>query len=141
MKVRQWCSEHDDEGFGLVEIVVAMLVLAVIAISFLPLLIQGVRVAAQNRVLATATQIVHDELEQVRALDTCEGIVDFGANTAQPNPDFEVTRIVSHPDDSAVDPCSIDYPGVLRVTVAIDDVSDDALLVEATTLVLVKTEN
>ncbi|HRN28264.1 MAG TPA: type II secretion system protein [Terrimesophilobacter sp.] len=131
----------DDEGFGLVEIVVSMLILGLLAISFLPLLIQGMKVTVQNRVLATATQIVNDELEQARSLGTCDGLVAFGANTAQPNPDYDVARVVEHPDDPLADACTIDYPGVLRLTIRLEDASDDTLLVEATTLVLVRTEN
>src|SRR5690606_14819869 len=107
-------KNRSDAGFGLVEIVVSMLILGLIAISFLPLLIQGVKVAAQNRVLATATQIVNDELEQARSLGTCDELVLFGANSDHENSDYEVTRIVEHPDDPLADPCSIGYPGVLR---------------------------
>jgi prepilin-type N-terminal cleavage/methylation domain-containing protein len=53
----------NDEGFGLIEIVIAMFVLALLAISFLPILIQGLRFSAENAARATATQIVHDQIE------------------------------------------------------------------------------
>lgn len=117
-----------------------MLILGLLAISFLPLLIQGMRVTAQNRVLATATQIVNEELEIARSHGTCDELTDFSTN-GHPNSDYDVTRTVQHPDDPLADPCSISYPGVLRVTIEVDDANTDARLVEATTLVLVRTEN
>lgn len=137
--VRSRTSE--DDGFGLVEIVVSMFILGLIAIAFLPLLIQGVQVAAQNRVLATATQLVHDELEQARAIGTCDGLVAFGANTSQPDPDFQITRTVLHPTNPTADPCTITYPGVLKVTIDITRAGDIETLTTATSLVLVKTVN
>lgn len=134
-------DSDSDEGFGLVEIVVSMLILGLLAISFLPLLIQGVKVTAQNRVLATATQVVNDEFEYARSLEVCDLLEAWGADTSSPNPDYEVTRQVEHPGDALADPCTIDYPGVLRVTVVVEDAGDDTELVSATTLVLVRSEN
>jgi prepilin-type N-terminal cleavage/methylation domain-containing protein len=52
-----------EDGFGLIEIVVAMFVLALLAISFLPILIQGLKFSAENASRATATQVVHDRIE------------------------------------------------------------------------------
>lgn len=130
-----------DAGFGLVEIVVSMFILALIAIAFLPLLIQGVQVTANNRSLATATQLVHDQLERARSLDTCSALVAFEADATQPNPDFEVIRTVLHPTIVGADPCTIDYPGVLKVTIEVERADDAVLLVGATTLILVRTEN
>jgi hypothetical protein len=92
-------------------------------------------------VLAAATQLVHDQLEQARAIGTCDGLVAFGADTSQPNPDFELTRAVLHPDDSLADPCTISYPGVIKVTIAITEAGGADTLTTATSLVLVKTEN
>lgn len=130
-----------DKGFGLVEIVVSMFILGLIAIAFLPLLIQGVKVTAQNRVLATATQLVHDQLEQARALLTCDELVAFGADTSQPNADFQLTRTVENPDDATADPCAITYPGVIKVTIQVSNAGETETLTKATSLVLVKTEN
>lgn len=123
------------------EIVVSMFILGLIAIAFLPLLIQGVQVTAKNRILATATQLVHDQLERARAIGTCDGLVAFGADTSQPNADFQLTRTVLHPDTPAADPCTISYPGVIKVTIVVVEAGDADTLTEATSLVLVKTEN
>lgn len=139
-----------DDGFGLVEIVVSMFILALIAIAFLPLLIQGVQVAAQNRTLATATQLIHDQIEQARAIGTCDALAAFGASVSQPNANFTLTRVVEHFDDDSFDPCDTDrngtindddFPGVVKLILAVTKVGSADTLVEASTLVLVHSEN
>lgn len=52
-----------DDGLGLVEIVVSMFMLALLAIAFAPLLIQSLRVSAENTTIATATQLVNDRMQ------------------------------------------------------------------------------
>lgn len=143
MKLREQRDSlsHDDRGFGLVEIVVSMFVLGLIAIAFLPLLIQGVQVTAKNRVIAAATQLVHDQLEQARAITTCNGLVAFGADTSQPSANFQITRTVENADDASADPCTITYPGVVKVTIDIVQAGEIETLTTATSLVLVKTAN
>ena len=56
-----------DAGFGIVEIIVSMLMLAIIAIALAPVIIGGVRSTAKMSTLATATQMVNDGLETQRA--------------------------------------------------------------------------
>lgn len=131
----------DDDGFGLVEIVVSMFILAVIAIAFLPLLIQGIKVAADNRTLATATQLIHDQIEQARAMGTCDSLASFGASVSQPNANFTLTRGVEHFTDSSLDPCAIVYPGVVKLTLSVTEAGSAEVIVEATTLVLVTSAN
>lgn len=130
-----------DEGFGLVEIVVSMFILAIIAIAFLPLLIQGIKVAADNRTLATATQLIHDQIEQARAIGTCDALAAFGASVSQPNASFSLTRGIEHFDDNTLDPCAIAYPGVVKLTLTVSEVGSTEVIVEATTLVLVNSAN
>lgn len=68
----------DDEGFGLVEAVVSMLILAALAIAFLPLLITGLKQSTTNSTRAFATQLVSDRMSvaQTRAASasTCAGL-------------------------------------------------------------------
>ena len=64
-----------DEGFGLVEVVVAMLLLATLAIAILPLLIQGLKVSAANTTQATAVQLVNDRLQAAQAVSPdCDAV-------------------------------------------------------------------
>jgi type II secretory pathway pseudopilin PulG len=58
----------DESGFGLVEIVISMFLLALLAISFLPLLITSLKVTVSNTSVATATQLVNSDLELARSL-------------------------------------------------------------------------
>lgn len=131
---------EEESGFGLVEIVVAMLILGLVAISFLPLLIQGVRVAAANKTLASATQLLQDQLEQARAKDSCAGIVSLdGTGLGLANADFAMDRVVENAvDPTDPDACPATYPGVVRLSVKVFTVGDAEPLVEAVTLVLVK---
>lgn len=64
-----------DDGFGLIEVVVSMLVLAILAIAFLPVLIQGMRQSASNSTVATATQLVNEKLQLAQASGpTCTNV-------------------------------------------------------------------
>jgi type II secretory pathway pseudopilin PulG len=58
------CSES---GFGVVEIVVAMFLIGLLAVAFLPILVQSVRVSDTNVTIAEATQVVAQQLERVGA--------------------------------------------------------------------------
>ena len=62
-----------ESGFSLVEMVVAMVLLGVIALAFLPVVAQATRSVASSSTLATAARLVSQEMEQVRAtpLTTC----------------------------------------------------------------------
>ena len=65
-------NTESDEGFGIVEIIVSMLMLAIIAIALAPVIIGGVRSTAKMSTIATATQLVNEGLEVQRAaLTTC----------------------------------------------------------------------
>lgn len=64
-----------DDGFGLVEVIVSMVILAVIAIAFLPVLIQGMKQSVANATLATATQLVNEKLQLAQASGpTCTNV-------------------------------------------------------------------
>ena len=58
---------ESDAGFGIVEIIVSMLMLAIIAIALAPVIIGGVRSTAKMSTIATATQLVNEGLETQRA--------------------------------------------------------------------------
>ena len=65
----------DDDGLGLVEIMVALFLLAILAISFLPVLIQGLQLSVRNATLSTASQVLNEELDRLAALDgTCTAL-------------------------------------------------------------------
>ena len=57
-----------DHGYGLVEIVVAMFMMALLAIAFLPLLIQGIQTSHRNKAHYIA---VADSLRSRGQTDLC----------------------------------------------------------------------
>jgi Tfp pilus assembly protein PilV len=70
----------DESGISLVEIVVSMFLLALLAISFLPLIIQSLTLTSTNTTRATATQLVSADLESARLqTPTCASLTTFAA--------------------------------------------------------------
>jgi type II secretory pathway pseudopilin PulG len=63
----------DDEGFGLVEVVIAFFLLAIIAVAILPALYNGLTYSAQQSSVATATRQLNSIVEQVRQAPSCAG--------------------------------------------------------------------
>lgn len=60
-----------EEGFSLVEVIVAMLLLGLVAISLVPLLWQGLSLADRQSTVATATREVNALVEQARETPSC----------------------------------------------------------------------
>ena len=62
-----------EEGFSLAEILGSMVILAVLALAFLPVAMHTAQAAAGGTTLSTATRLVSKQLELVRAtpLTTC----------------------------------------------------------------------
>jgi prepilin-type N-terminal cleavage/methylation domain-containing protein len=76
-------SEENDEGFGLVEIIVSMFILALVALALLPLLIQGVRQSAINTTQATATQLLSTRMQLLQSMSpVCTDVAGL-AGTSQ----------------------------------------------------------
>ena len=128
---------HDD-GFGLAEIMVAMFILAILSIAILPLLVQALQVSAQNATIASATQLMQNHVEQVRSVQTCDGLDSIaGVNTTVADSrgvSFDITGEVIGDDCPDVLPGVIEY----RVDVARNDAPTEVLS-STTTLVLVMT--
>lgn len=63
--------QKTDEGFSLVEVVVAMFLLGLIAVAILPALWQGVRFSSQQSSTATATRYANSIIDDARRIATC----------------------------------------------------------------------
>ena len=75
-------TDCGDAGLGLVEIMIALFLLAILAISFLPVLIQGLQLSVRNATLSTASQLLNEELDRLSALDgTCAALAAHLAAT------------------------------------------------------------
>lgn len=61
-------------GFGLIEVVIAMLLLAIIAVSILPALWQGIQYSAGQSSTATATRQINALIEEARDNPSCASL-------------------------------------------------------------------
>lgn len=109
------CQRRNDEGFGLIEILISVMLLAVLAVALLPILVQGLRQAASNATLATATQLANDELEHARTWTTCSELVSGSTSTTDARGvDLTIATVVGACAVSPENPASV--PVTVTVT-------------------------
>ncbi|MEV7632550.1 type II secretion system protein [Microbacterium sp. NPDC089318] len=72
-------TRRGDEGFGLVEVVIATFLLGVIAVALLPVLWNGIVQSTRQSATATATRELNTLIEQARAAGTCAALDDAAA--------------------------------------------------------------
>lgn len=126
-----------EAGFGMIEIIISMFLLGLLAVAFLPLLVTSMRATVTNSSIATATQLVNQQMDQARtAGNTCALISAFGAASVSAVPPD--ARGVSYQPTRTVDPCPASYPNTIRVRVSVAVVGSTITPVTATTLVFVK---
>ena len=126
-----------DAGFGLVEIVISMFLLALLAVAFLPLLIDSLRTTVKNSTTATATQLVSEQLDAVSLLPrTCAALTAFEAASVPTLIDARGT-VYTSVRDAAVCPTT-GYPLSVTVTVSVTADSEPDLLVQSTTTVIIE---
>jgi type II secretory pathway pseudopilin PulG len=127
-----------ESGFGMIEVVVSMLMIALLAIAVLPVLIQGLRVSADNSTLATATQILNDKLEAARSIAPQCSLVYSSLNGTE-TATLVDPRGLSFRVDTVVDSCpaSITSARTIAVTVTVTRVDTNVALAKAATRVLV----
>jgi len=131
-----------EAGFGLIEIVISMLLLGLLAIAFLPLLITSMQSSARSSTVATATQMLDQELGLVRAAgDTCLALTTFGSSPAIAA--TSDARGASYQRAHSVSSCpsgAANYPRTVSVTVTVSISAPGATFspVSATTLVYLR---
>jgi Tfp pilus assembly protein PilV len=130
-----------EQGFGMIEIVVSLFLLSILSLSFIPVLINSWKTSGTNTTMATATQIVNQQLEGARAVrsaaatsPSCLDITKFLQVTLAPVID---PRGVSLQPQWAATSCPTTYPGVVRVAVSVTRVGAVTPIASATTLVYV----
>lgn len=133
-------SDDLDAGVSLVEIMVAMLILAMLAVAFLPILIQGLKVSAVNATRATAVQLAHDQIELIRSQGTDCSVVEALDSGTAPVVAVRDSRGVSLAVTRHVAPCPTlagAYPTTVKVAITVAREDTHAILSTAETLVLV----
>ncbi|WP_168198562.1 type II secretion system protein [Nesterenkonia sp. NBAIMH1] len=106
----------NEEGFGMVEVLVAMLLLGVAAIMALPMLHMSLENSRLTTNAAEASQLMNSEISHVSSREhTCQGLAQWAA--APP----ESPRITSHGvelvAERQIGACST--PGTAKVTVRV----------------------
>lgn len=135
--------QRHDEGFSLVEVLIAMFLFAVISLAVLPLLISGLSLSVVNKEGVAATTLANDRLAQLRdqfptardSARTCEALVialrDMDVDDAS-NPGLRVAAAAfpEDPDaandtnnpDSQICPVQIaQYPRAVVVVVTVSE--------------------
>lgn len=111
-------AQHEDRGIGLVEIVVAMFLLALLSIAFLPLLINSLQQAIRNATVATATQVLNEQLDALLATEpTCAAVTAFESAVPGPTPDRR--GVVYLATRSVPDCASLTFPATITVDLGV----------------------
>lgn len=131
--VRLRVVSRDDRGVGLIEIVISLFLLALLAMSFFPVLVNGMKTSGLNARVATASQFVGQQIDIVRTLsNNCAAVAAFDDTAVAPVADsrgnnFQPYRLVGV--------CPSSYPGVVKVSAWVTEVGQTHHLADATTLV------
>ena len=136
------CRSGNDRGFGIIEIIVSMFLLALLAVAMLPLLMKSMTVASRNSAIASANQVVGQQLEELRASgSSCSAVKLFVADTPaivagpagnlQPHLEF----IGLPPGDV----CQVPYLRTVTVRVWVTAAGSTPTISEASKLVLLDT--
>lgn len=123
----------EDRGLGLVEIVVAMFLLALLALSLAPLLIQGMRATARNATLAAATQLASERI----ALAQAEGPVCADVLATAGVRDLTDARGVDLRATTVTGSCPAGGTGTVSVSVTVARLDTGETVADAATLVFV----
>ena len=81
MKIRERIKSRDEEGISLIEMVVAIIVFAIVALSAYPLFMHSVKIVSLNNLTTSATITTNDLLEQIRSNPTCSNLETKAATT------------------------------------------------------------
>lgn len=130
----------EESGFGLIEIVISMFLLGLLAIAFLPLLVTSVQTAVRNSTVATATQLLEQQMGLARSAgNTCSAVRAFVEET--PLPATIDDRGSSYqPARSPSFSCALVFPTTVTVTVSVSVTASGSSYapVTATTLIYVQ---
>lgn len=144
--IRSWTGDlpdvgNSDQGFGIIEVVVSIFLLALLAVSFMPLLVNTWKTTAMNTTIATATQIVNQQIEGARAVrsaaataPSCQDISNYLSVTLAPVIDPRGVTLQPKWDTAT---CPSTYPGVVRARVSVTRAGSTNPIAAAVTLIFV----
>lgn len=144
--LRLWLNSRFDaraseDGFGVVEVVISMFLLSLLSISFIPLLVNSIKSTGKNTTIATATQIVNQEIEGARAVrsptsttPSCLDVTNFLNVTIASVTDPRGVTLLPKWDATT---CPSSYPGVVRARVSVTRSGSTDVVAQAVTLIYV----
>jgi len=122
-----------DGGFSLVEIVVALFVLAALSLALIPALVVGVQQAKNNAVIAAATEMLSSRMDDSRGqASTCQALTSFASSTVADQ--VEAHGIFLHLNQT-LGSCPATYPGTVKYTVSVVRLDTGAVLATSSELV------
>lgn len=129
-------TDSGDTGFGLVEIVISMLLLALLSIAFLPLLIGALQTSVRNATVATANQLLSEQLDQLQTTArTCSAFDAFEAESVATTTDPRGTQ---YTPQRVVSACPATFPGSVTVTLRVVVVGQPDVDLETVTFAVVE---
>lgn len=143
---RSWFSPRSnacasEAGFGMIEVVISMFLLSLLSISFIPLLVNSIKSTGKNTTIATATQIVNQQIEGARAVrsptsttPSCLDITNYLSVTLASVTDPRGVTLVPKWDPTT---CPTSYPGVVRARISVTRSGSTSTVAQAVTLIYV----
>jgi len=134
-------ARASENGFGVVEVVISIFLLSLLSISFIPLLVNSIKSTGKNTTIATATQIVNQEIEGARAVrsptsttPSCLDVTNFLNVTIATVTDPRGVTLLPKWDATT---CPTSYPGVVRARVSVTRSGSTNVVAQAVTLIYV----
>ena len=131
-----------ERRFGVIKIVVTMFLLGLLLISYIALTISPVKDTGMNTTIATARQIVNEQIEGARAVrspastePSCQDITTFLQVPPAPVKDPRGVTLVPQWDPMS---CPSTYPGLIRVRASVTPIGYSTPVASAATLIFVR---
>jgi len=133
----------EESGFGIIEVVVSMFLLGMMSVSFVPILLNSWKDTSANTTIATATQIVNEQIEGARAvrsasssIPSCADVIAYLQVTLPPVIDPRGVTLQPQWNPTT---CPTMYPGVVRASVQVSRVGVTTPIASAVTFIYVGT--
>ena len=131
-----------ERRLGVIKIVVSIFLLGVLLISYIALTISPVKDIGMHTTIATATQLVNEQIEAARAVrspastePSCQDITKFLQVTPEPMKDPRGVTLVPQWEPTSCPPI---YPGVIRVRASVTRIGYPTPVASAVALIFVR---
>jgi prepilin-type N-terminal cleavage/methylation domain-containing protein len=122
-------------GFTLLEVIVAMFLLAIVATGLIPALVGTLKLSSQNTTIATASQLVAQQIDIARSgTATCSALTSYQAVVIPPVVD---ARGVSYQPIRNSVTCTAGASGIATVNVSVTLTGKSQVLASAVTYVYI----